>query len=113
MRLLVVRSGTHILLATAGLVATAPLAAAQTIGGAEPSAQDRATPAAAPDATMAPSAVSSPDSTLARAPSTSRADWTGFYVGAHAGVSSGSSAWSATQPGLPKLWGPLSFFRPV
>ena len=112
MRLLVVRSGTHILLATAGLVATAPLAAAQTIGVTEPSAQDRATPAAAPDATMAHSAVSSPDSTPAWALSTSRADWTGFYVGARAGVASGSSAWAATQPGVPNLSGSLSFYSP-
>ncbi len=111
MRLLVVRSGTHILLATAGLVATAPLAAAQTIPVAEPSAQDRATPANAPDATMPHAAVSSPDS-LARAPSTSRADGTGLYVGARAGVASGSSAWAATQPGVPSLSGSLSFFSP-
>jgi opacity protein-like surface antigen len=41
-----------------------------------------------------------------------RADWTGFYVGANAGVSSGRSAWSATQPGGPNLSGSLNFFAP-
>jgi high affinity Mn2+ porin len=40
-------------------------------------------------------------------------DWTGFYVGAHAGVSTGYSAWSATQPGgAPNLTGSLDLFRP-
>jgi high affinity Mn2+ porin len=40
-------------------------------------------------------------------------DWTGFYVGAHAGVSIASSAWSATQPGdAPNLTGSLSLFSP-
>ncbi len=39
-------------------------------------------------------------------------DWTGFYVGAHAGVSSGYSAWSATQPGGAGLSGSLNFFTP-
>ncbi len=39
--------------------------------------------------------------------------WTGVYLGAHAGVSSGYSAWSATQPGgAPGLSGSLNFFRP-
>jgi high affinity Mn2+ porin len=39
-------------------------------------------------------------------------DWTGFYVGAHAGVSTGHSAWSATQPGgAPSLTGSLNLFR--
>jgi len=38
-------------------------------------------------------------------------DWTGFYVGAHAGVSTGYSAWSATQPGgAPNLTGSLNLF---
>ncbi len=41
-----------------------------------------------------------------------RLDWTGFYVGAHAGVSSARSAWSATQPGGPDLSGSLNFFAP-
>src|SRR5262249_37930412 len=41
-----------------------------------------------------------------------RSAWTGFYVGAHAGVSSGHSAWSATQPGNPDLSGALNFFAP-
>jgi high affinity Mn2+ porin len=45
-------------------------------------------------------------------PSTPASDWTGFYVGAHAGVASGYSAWSATQPGgAPNLAGSLDFFR--
>ena len=40
-------------------------------------------------------------------------DWTGFYVGGHAGVAGGRSAWSATQPGgAPNLAGSLDFFRP-
>src|SRR5258708_10979548 len=44
---------------------------------------------------------------------TARSGWTGFYVGAHAGVSGGHSAWSATQPGgAPNLSGSLNFFRP-
>jgi high affinity Mn2+ porin len=38
-------------------------------------------------------------------------DWSGFYIGAHAGVSTGSSAWSATRPsGAPNLAGSLSLF---
>src|SRR5437660_2804630 len=41
-----------------------------------------------------------------------RPGWTGFYVGAHAGVSGGHSAWSATQPGSPDLSGSLNFFSP-
>ena len=41
-----------------------------------------------------------------------RSGWTGFYVGAHAGVSGGSSAWSATQPGGPDVSGSLNFFAP-
>jgi high affinity Mn2+ porin len=102
-----------VLLATAGLVATAPLAAAQTIPSAEPSSQTPSSPAPVPGVTPVPhSGAASPDSVPARAPSTWRADWTGFYVGAHAGMSSGRSAWSATQPGVPNLSGSLSFFSP-
>jgi hypothetical protein len=56
--------------------------------------------------------ASPPDSALSRAPSTSASDWTGFYVGAHAGVSSGSSAWSAAAPGAPNLSGSLNLFQP-
>src|SRR6266481_4744393 len=41
-----------------------------------------------------------------------RSGWTGFYVGAHAGVSGGYSAWSATQRGGPDLSGSLHFFTP-
>src|SRR5260370_9336756 len=43
---------------------------------------------------------------------TARSGWTGFYIGAHAGVSGGHSAWSATQPGGPDLSGSLNFFTP-
>jgi high affinity Mn2+ porin len=32
-------------------------------------------------------------------------DWNGWYVGAHVGVTTGSSNWSATQPGAPGLSG--------
>jgi high affinity Mn2+ porin len=40
-------------------------------------------------------------------------DWTGFYVGGHAGVLGGHSTWSATQPGgAPNLAGSLNFFSP-
>jgi high affinity Mn2+ porin len=39
-------------------------------------------------------------------------DWTGFYVGVHAGVASGHSTWSATQPGgAPNLSGSLDLFH--
>ena len=47
------------------------------------------------------------------APAAASADWTGFYVGGHAGVAGGHSAWSATQPGgAPNLSGSLDLFRP-
>jgi high affinity Mn2+ porin len=40
-------------------------------------------------------------------------DWTGFYVGVHGGVTTGSSTWSATQPGgAPNLTGSLDLFSP-
>ena len=40
-------------------------------------------------------------------------DWTGIYVGGHAGVLGGHSTWSATQPGgAPHLAGSLNFFSP-
>jgi high affinity Mn2+ porin len=40
-------------------------------------------------------------------------DWTGFYVGAHGGVSTGYSTWSASQPGgAPNLRGSLNLFSP-
>jgi high affinity Mn2+ porin len=32
-------------------------------------------------------------------------DWNGWYIGAHVGVTTGSSNWSATQPGAPGLNG--------
>jgi high affinity Mn2+ porin len=60
-------------------------------------ASDAKTPAPASAAPMAGSVV----------------DWSGFYVGSHAGVSSGNSAWSATQPGgAPNLAGSLNLFSP-
>ena len=62
-------------------------------------------------AQAAPTA-SSPDSGPVRAPSTSGPDWTGLYVGAHTGVSSGASAWSATGPGVPNTYGSLDIFQP-
>ena len=40
--------------------------------------------------------------------------WSGFYVGAEAGISSGYSPWTATQPGgAPNLAGSLQMFRPI
>jgi high affinity Mn2+ porin len=38
-------------------------------------------------------------------------DWSGFYVGAHAGVASAHSTWSATQPGASNLAGSLDLFQ--
>ena len=41
-------------------------------------------------------------------------DWSGFYVGAQVGLSSGYSPWTATQPGgAPNLAGSLQMFRPI
>src|ERR1035441_67044 len=34
-----------------------------------------------------------------RLPEVKSYDWTGWYVGAHVGLTTGSSNWSATQPG--------------
>jgi high affinity Mn2+ porin len=62
-------------------------------------------------AQAAPSAAS-PDPAPASAPSTSGPDWTGFYVGAHAGVSGGASAWSAGEPGAPNIAGSIDIFHP-
>jgi high affinity Mn2+ porin len=39
------------------------------------------------------------------APAANGYDWNGWYVGAHVGVTTGSSNWSATQPGAPGLNG--------
>jgi high affinity Mn2+ porin len=40
-------------------------------------------------------------------------DWSGFYVGSHGGVSTGSSTWSAPQPaGALNLMGSLNLFNP-
>jgi high affinity Mn2+ porin len=55
--------------------------------------------------------TSSSDSALAKAPSTLASDWTGFYVGAHAGVSSSSSAWSMMRPDDPNLSGSFNAFH--
>ncbi len=43
----------------------------------------------------------------------SKADWAGFYLGVHAGVLGGHSAWTATQPGgAPDFAGSFNFFAP-
>lgn len=47
------------------------------------------------------------------AESSTAADWSGFYIGAHAGVLGGHSAWTATQPGgAPDFAGSFNFFAP-
>jgi high affinity Mn2+ porin len=56
--------------------------------------------------------TSSPDPALAKAPATVGSRWAGFYLGGYAGVSSGGSAWSMTQPGAPSLSGRFNIFRP-
>jgi len=59
-------------------------------------------------------AADGPDQLSSRAPTRAPIahDWTGFYVGAHAGVASGYSTWSATQPGgAPNLSGSLDLFQ--
>ena len=62
---------------------------------------------------QAAASASSPDSPPTKAPATSGSDWTGPYVGAHAGVSGGDVVWSATQPGgAQNLSGSLDVFRP-
>jgi high affinity Mn2+ porin len=63
------------------------------------------------DAQDSPS-PSSLDPAPAHAPATSLPGWTGFYIGAHAGISGGSSAWSMTQAGgAPNLSGALNVFH--
>ena len=63
------------------------------------------------DAQDSPS-PSSLDPAPAPTPATSLSDWTGFYIGAHAGISGGSSAWSMTQAGgAPNLSGALNVFH--
>jgi high affinity Mn2+ porin len=54
-----------------------------------------------------PSSTTSQDA----APSPLGSDWTGVYVGAHAGMSSSGSTWSATQPNAPTLAGALTSFH--
>jgi len=65
---------------------------------------------AAPDAFAAdlPAAV-------AKAPPPAQAyDWTGFYLGGHAGLALGNSNWTAraTTPGTPAVAGSLDMYRP-
>ena len=38
-------------------------------------------------------------------------DWSGFYLGGHFGYATGSSHWSATQPGAPPVTGSLDLFN--
>jgi high affinity Mn2+ porin len=38
-------------------------------------------------------------------------DWSGFYLGGHFGYATGSSHWSATQPGAPAVIGSLDLFN--
>jgi high affinity Mn2+ porin len=38
-------------------------------------------------------------------------DWSGFYLGGHFGYATGSSHWSATQPGAPVVTGSLDLFN--
>src|SRR5580692_1251505 len=38
-------------------------------------------------------------------------DWSGFYLGGHIGDATGSSHWSATQPGAPAVTGSLDLFN--
>ncbi len=52
--------------------------------------------------------VKAPPTYVTKAPQPPAAngyDWNGWYVGAHVGVTTGSSIWSATQPGAPALNG--------
>ncbi len=42
---------------------------------------------------------------VTKAPAANGYDWNGWYVGAHVGVTTGSSNWSAIQPGAPGLSG--------
>src|ERR1700719_3611845 len=50
------------------------------------------------------------------APAQNGYDWNGWYIGVHVGVTTGSSNWSATQPGAPSLNGsfdlPFNFSFP-
>jgi high affinity Mn2+ porin len=41
-------------------------------------------------------------------------DWTGFYIGAHIGITAGSSNWTGTFPGAaaPPVTGSIDFFHP-
>jgi high affinity Mn2+ porin len=44
-------------------------------------------------------------------PATAAYDWSGFYLGGHFGYATGSSHWSATQPGAPAVTGSLDPFN--
>ena len=57
-------------------------------------------------------ATTSDTRTLAEPVSVAGSDWTGFYVGAHAGMSGARSGWTTPQPGGPDLSGSLNFFNP-
>jgi high affinity Mn2+ porin len=41
------------------------------------------------------------------------AGWSGFYIGAHAGIANGRSPWSATQPRGAPLTGAINLYQPV
>src|SRR5579872_1453360 len=50
--------------------------------------------------------VKAPAAYVTKAPqAASGYDWNGWYIGANFGVTTGSSNWSATQPGAPALSG--------
>jgi high affinity Mn2+ porin len=75
-------------------------------------AQAADSPAAKYGNTAAVSSMESASKSSATPPK-SASDWAGFYLGSHAGVSGGRSAWSAAQPGgAPNLSGALNFFQP-
>src|SRR5579863_7011916 len=44
-------------------------------------------------------------------PAAAAYDWSGFYLGGHFGYATGSSHWSATQPGAPAVTGSLDLFN--
>jgi high affinity Mn2+ porin len=49
--------------------------------------------------------------TKAPPPAAAAYDWTGLYLGGHFGYATGSSHWSATQPGAPAVAGSLDLFN--
>src|ERR1700760_560078 len=46
-----------------------------------------------------------------KAPAVSPFDWSGFYLGGHVGYATGTSNWTATQPGGAPLAGSLGLFN--